>query len=250
MRHETILSLRGYRGFAMLIAIGALLSIGRGTAAGQDPQAAPIPPDAKVTKDDVRGLEALYYNFGKVRPVGTAGIDSRDIAHDFTKERAPDAVVPLDGSNIDFPPGPEGVIKPEGISLGEFLKSDDGVTEGALATKMSSRNVFVFKGFIEVPKEGTFVFRVPADDGVELTIGGVSVLSHFHGGWWGPRHEWYLGKAEFAEPGIYPVEVLFWDRAQEAGIEVYSDVNPAGEARDVGGGSLTLLPFLSGPAAN
>lgn len=72
-----------------------------------------------------------------------------------------------------------------------------------------------------------------------------------HGGWYGPGWPQYVAPAEFAEPGIYPVKVLVWDRDREAGVEVYSDVNPAGEERDVGNGiKLRLLPFLAGPAKN
>jgi hypothetical protein len=227
-----------------------LLAVGRGTVAGDEPQAAPIPPDAKVTMEDVRPLQAEYFNFARIRPVGTPGIDSRDIAADFVSGRKPDAIAPLESTSIDFPPGFEGVVvAAQDSTLGEFLKGDDGDTEGPLAATMSSRNIFVFRGFIEVPQAGTFSFRIPADDGAEISIGGVVVHSHNQGGWYGPQNAGYMGRAEFSEAGIYPVEVLYWDKARDAGIEVYSDVNPAGEARDLGGGvSLVLLPVLTGPA--
>lgn len=115
---------------------------------------------------------------------------------------------------------------------------------------MSSRNIYVFTGFIEVPKAGTFTFRIPADDGAELSIGGVVVHSHFKGGWYGPLDDGYAAKAEFVAPGLYPVKVLFWDRERDCGIEVYSDVNPSAETREVEGArELILLPFLTGSAA-
>lgn len=57
-------------------------------------EAAPIPPDAAVAKDKVQGLKAEYYNFGRLRPPGVAGIDSRDIAADFVRTNKPVATCP------------------------------------------------------------------------------------------------------------------------------------------------------------
>lgn len=236
-------------GVGMAMAVAAVLFVlGLGSIVDAD-EAAPIPPDAAVAKDKVQGLKAEYYNFGRLRPPGVAGIDSRDIAADFVRTNKPVATCPLAARSIDFPPGPAGVIAPNGKKLAEFLLGDADEAAGPLAEAMSSRNIFVFTGFIEVPKAGTYEFRVPADDGAELTIGDVVVLSHMHGGWYGPGWPQYVARAEFAEPGIYPVKVLVWDRDREAGVEVYSDVHPAGEERDVGNGiKLRLLPFLAGPA--
>lgn len=228
----------------------AVLLAASASSAALAADAAPIPPDSAVTKDKVHGLQAAYYNFARIRPPGVPGIDSRDIAADFVGSQKPDAVCPLESKNIDFPPGFEGVITPAGKPVAEFLLDDSDGAEGPMAVPMSTRNVFVFTGFIEVPAAGTYEFRIPADDGAELSIGDVMVHSHFHGGWYGPLHGGYVGKAEFAEPGIYPVKVLFWDKALHSGIEVYSDVNSSGDTRDLGGGkTLTLLPFLTGPAA-
>lgn len=234
----------------MGIAVALLLAGWSGAAVGQETQAAPIPPDAAVKQDQVHGLKAEYYNFGKVRPPGVAGIDSRDIAADFVAGRSPDATWMLDVRSIDFPPGPQGTMPAGGKTIGEFLLGAGDNTNAPLTMAMSTRNIYVFTGFIEVPAAGTFTFRIPSDDGAELTIGGVVVHSHMHGGFYAPTMDGYAAKAEFVEPGIYPVKVLFWDRDRDAGIEVYSDVNPAGERREVAGArELTLLPFLTGPAA-
>lgn len=250
MSNGTALAVGGWRRLGILAIAAVLFVAGQvGSLVGAD-EAAPIPPDAAVTEDKVHGLKAEYYNFGRIRPPGVAGIDSRDIAADFVANNKPVATYDLEATSIDFPPGPDGVIAPNGKKLAEFLLGEADDAEGPLAEVMSSRNIFVFTGFIEVPKEGTYEFRVPADDGAELMIGDVTVLNHFHGGWYGPGWPHYLGRAEFAEPGIYPVKVMVWDRDREAGVEVYSDVNPAGDERDVGKGiKFRLLPFLTGPDA-
>lgn len=247
MSNDTALAVGGWRRLAILAIAAVLFVAGQvGSLVGAD-EAAPIPPDAAVAKDDVHGLKAEYYNFGRIRPPGVAGIDSRDIAAGFVASNKPVATCDLEATSIDFPPGPVGIIAPNGKKLAEFLLGEADDAEGPLAEVMSSRNIFVFTGFIEVPKAGTYEFRVPADDGAELTIGDVIVLSHMHGGWYGPGWPNYVARAEFAEPGIYPVKVMVWDRDRDAGVEVYSDVNPAGDERDIGNGiTLRLLPFLSG----
>jgi len=245
MSDGTAVAVGGWRRLEIL-AIAALLFVaGQVGSIVRADEAAPIPPDAAVSRDDVHGLKMKYYNFGRIRPPGVAGIDSRDIAADFVAGRAPDATWVLGGKSLDFPPGPQYTIPAGGKTVGEFLLGASDNTNAPLATVMSTRNIYVFTGFIEVPAAGTFTFRIPADDGAELTIGGVTVHSHMHGGFYAPTMDGYAAKAEFSAPGIYPVKVLFWDRDRDAGIEVYSDVNPAGEAREVGGArELTLLPFL------
>jgi hypothetical protein len=120
-----------------------------------------------------------------------------------------------------------------------------------LKVPMSTRNIFVFKGFIKVEKAGTYEFRVPCDDACRLTVGGIVVHTSGEGGLYEAMHPKYLSRAEFFEPGIYPVEMLFYDKARVAGIVAYSNVEPKGPPRETAQArELNMLPFLAGPAAS
>lgn len=223
-----------------------LLAPGAGRA---EPQAAPIPPEAAVKPEAVHGLKVAYHNFGRIRGPGSSGIDSLEIAKSFVAQYPPDVTCELAAAHIDFPAGPTTVVWADRTTLAEYLLADPAARENPpaqLAYQMSSRNIFVFTGFIKVDKAGTYTFRIPNDDSDELTIGGVVVHTVPAGGFMHRTWEPYLARAEFVEPGIYPVRILHYDMAQHIGIEVYSDLEPHGPAVDAGGGqTLFLLTFLT-----
>jgi|688.fasta_scaffold349160_1 hypothetical protein len=238
------MSLSQVRVFA--VAWFACLVVGGLDHARAEPQPAPVPPEAAVPREKIHGLRAAYHDFGKRRPPGVPGIDSMQIARDFVERTPADVTTALNLPHADFPAGETGTVPAQGKSLRDFLlPADAGPASPDLDRKMSSRNIFVFTGFIEVKKPGVYDLRVRCDDAAEVTIGDVVVHSVESGGMYGPYHEPYLAKVEFSKPGLYPVEVLFWDKAGDAGLEIYSTLDETGMAREFGPGKeLHLLPFV------
>jgi hypothetical protein len=238
-----------------MIAASALLFNIAGLSHAADNEPVIIPPEAAVHESAVKPLTVAYYNFQKVRPLGTPGIDSIDIAKAFVKDREPDAEVTIPAAQIDFPVGPERTM-PSGGTVGKFLLGEEEMAKLKDANKlptgfevpMNSRNIFVFNGYFKVAKPGTYEFRVPADDGGELTIGGVVVHVNSPGsGMYAATHSMYLARATFEKPGIYPLKLVYFDKARDMGVDLYSDVNPRGEFRELGdspGAGLVLLPFM------
>lgn len=233
---------------AALVAVTGLLVIVAPRATAQT-QAAPIPPESAVKPEAVHGLKVAYYDFERVRPVGSPGIDSWEIAKSFIAQHQPDVTAEIKVAHIDFPAGVTQTVSARGTTLGAYLLSDPAAMENPpaeLARKLSSRNIFVFTGFIQVDKAGTYTFRVPSDDACELAIGGVVIHTVETGGMYAATHASYLAQAEFSEPGIYPIKVIHWDKALNCGVEVYSDLEPHGEAREVAPGQdLYLLKVLT-----
>jgi hypothetical protein len=82
-------------------------------------------------------------------------------------------------------------------------------------------SIFLLTGFIEIKGEfdlngGTdpidTVFKVGSDDGMRLRIGGVTVTEHWDNRSFSFADDTGLdGEADFEAPGLYPVELLFWN---------------------------------------
>jgi len=246
----------------LALGCSSLLVLISANMAPAQQQAAPIPAEAAVKEDAVKPLTVKYYNFEKRHPCGTAGIDSMDIAIADVNQNSEDARVELPEGVIKFPPDVRTMVV-AGKETGDFLfgtiemekrrlaeKEDGGPNVPAdLKVATRTRNIWVFRGYIKVEKEGTYEFRTPCDDAARLSIGGVQVGSTPEGGMYGAMADGYLSRAEFVAAGIYPVEVLFYDKAGGSGIQVYSDVIPKGPSVNVGDGKeLNLLQFLGGEA--
>lgn len=79
----------------------------------------------------------------------------------------------------------------------------EGVLVPARLTEpVNQRSIFIYSGFVNVAKAGTYTLKMPVDDGDELTIGGMT----------NPQDPAYQAAVTFSEPGIYPFQVLHWDR--------------------------------------
>lgn len=84
-----------------------------------------------------------------------------------------------------------------------------------------------------------------------MKIGGVLVHSGPEGGsgMGSALSNTYLSHAEFKSAGIYPVEILYYDKDRDAGIEVFSTLEPRGPQREVEKGKvLNLLQFMAKPS--
>jgi hypothetical protein len=82
-----------------------------------------------------------------------------------------------------------------------YQGTDDNFDDGALQ----------LKGFIRVPEAGTVGFHMSSDDGTRLWIGGVPVVNNdgSHGG--NPTEARSRGDATFDAPGVYPIEIVWWN---------------------------------------
>jgi MYXO-CTERM domain-containing protein len=74
----------------------------------------------------------------------------------------------------------------------------------------------VYRGYINIKTAGTKTFGVSSDDGYRMQIGGVTV-SEFQGN---RGQQTDTRRATFAEPGVYPIEVIYWEQGSLASLEI------------------------------
>jgi PA14 domain-containing protein len=72
------------------------------------------------------------------------------------------------------------------------------------------------RGYLNVPKPGVHDFSVRADDGAGIVIGGRSVLKADQEAW----NRTFTGQVSFSQPGLYPIEVRYFQGIIDARLEV------------------------------
>lgn len=200
----------------------------------------PIPASAAVGPPGagiMPGLTGQYFNLG---PFGSTA----------AARAAAAASVPTGSfvsTLVDYPRGPANDIS-SGFSVNTLLAPDGPVTGGGNAITTS---VFVFSGFIEIlpafdttPATPTIDvnFSIGSDDGARLQIGGITVFD------FSPPRPFFFGDdmgnlfntASFAAPGVYPIEVVYYENFGFTGIELVSSI-PGPSA---GPGTPAATPFL------
>lgn len=110
-----------------------------------------------------------------------------------------------------------------GLASGErgeaLLTLDYNVGSGAVLTSTNRDGVgAVIEGLIRFPEAGTYTMAMQSNDGVELTIGGLVIVSDptvhadlFSG----------LISLEIEEPGWYPLRLLYFEKRNTATLELY-----------------------------
>jgi len=203
--------------------------------------AAVVPAGSAVEPDAVHGLKVDFYDFSKYKD---RGIDSIDDARNLAAEGEPTVSWPLNARSLDLPHGAEAADCRE-MTLGEFLLGEEELLARKKAAragegqalparfdeKINGPSIFIFTGFVEVAKAGTYRIAVAADDAAEITIGGA--LAHVQTARHGehaPHAPMTISQVYFAKAGIYPVRVLFYNQAGRLGLKIYSDSAPRGEA--------------------
>ena len=205
---------------------------------------AEIPASSAVIPSEVRCLAMEFYPFD---PNAPKGLDSLDEAILYASRSQPQAALDLNLPAVDFPFGVR-TIGGTNSSLGDYFFGKDSfasrLAQGMRAAPRISqpigqRSVFILKGFVKVDKAGAYKLRVPVDDGAEVKIGGIVVFQkNEFGGMAQFDDPAYAAEVSFAAPGIYPLRVIHWDRGNELGIHILSDIgNAAGE--------FTLLPIMT-----
>ncbi|HEY4221843.1 MAG TPA: hypothetical protein VGO62_10875, partial [Myxococcota bacterium] len=127
-------------------------------------------------------------------------------------------------------------MTPSGASITDPWTSSSAVTctsqhataGGGTITQFDAA-AFRLRGNIAITTAGTKTFVVNSDDGYTLTIGGL-VVTQFNADR-SPGSD--SRRVSFAQPGIYPIEVVFWEQGGLATLEVaYAD-----DERTFGGNS-------------
>ncbi len=237
-------------GGACAVLLAALCSL---SFSDDTPQAAPVPADSAVKASAVHGLNVAFYDF---YPKDANGIDSIDIAKNWIAGHQPIFTYRLNSPAVSAPPeSPEVTAPPLNTTMGDFLLGKTEYARRKEADKgdkapparfdqpVGPRTIYVFTGFIKVEKAGTYFISAPCDDGDEIKIGGVVVQARpSFGGATSPDAPENIGRAEFTEAGIYPLQVILYDRDPgQVGIQVFSDINPKGERHAIGKTFLTVL---------
>ncbi len=91
-------------------------------------------------------------------------------------------------------------------------------TQGAVPNVESLRGTLAgrFRGNLHIEAAGVYTFAVRSDDGYTLRVGGVEIVAFK--GIRGPYTD--SGRARFASPGVYPFEIIYFDRGNIAALEV------------------------------
>ena len=224
--------------FLMLAGIPALAQDG-----GKPP--VKIPAAAVAPAMAVAGLRMEFYPFNPYLP---KGLDSLDEAIAFISANQPDTAMLLDVPAIDFPKGMR-TVSDIAISLGDYffgagafatLKASGLPVLPRMSLPIGRRSVFVLRGFISVKKPGTYNLRVPVDDGAEVKIGGrVVFYKNEFGGMSADDDPRYAAQMTFSKEGIYSIRVTHWDRGEELGIHIFSDLTSPEP------GVFVLLPIVT-----
>lgn len=242
-----------HRQFHIFIAIQALLVVlGLGQAAQAD---VVIPASSRVSGVVVEpGLDGFFYD--RDDPAGT--INGLVVADAIIASSAPTAT--FRSTSVDYPNGPEAILFLP--TPGELLGIDAASLNppGAAATDASPM-VMRFMGVINVtedldidPNNSTIDvrFALGSDDGSRLRIGGQTLISIDGIGAFFNFPAEQIEVANFEAPGLYPVEIVWYDHFGGIGIAWYSSISggpnsgaPAGTAGIVPATVLGVLePFI------
>lgn len=82
-----------------------------------------------------------------------------------------------------------------------YQGADDNFDDGAIQ----------FRGFVRVDQPGTVGFHMPSDDGTRMYIGGVQVVNNDGSHGRNPDEARSRGDATFEAPGVYPIEIVWWN---------------------------------------
>lgn len=241
-----------------MLLLVAVVGMPPSWALALEPAGAPVSPASAVKADKVTGLRVDFYDFPSWVP---KGIDSWDDAKRHLEGNKPTCSYTLNIRSLDFPHYQPITVNPDQITLGDFLlgpkeyerrkeladsrdKDKYEPLPARFAETVNQRSIWVFNGFVNVGKAGTYTIQAPVDDAVEIKIGGIVVHTRGpFGGMTPPEGPENVDKVTFSEPGIYPIAVTYYERDGVTGLHVYSDLDPGGEMS--ADGKLVLLPMMT-----
>lgn len=200
------------------------------------------------------GLNGFFYDRNDAAGV----INSLAVADSIIASTPPNAT--FISTLVDYPNGDEAILFLP--TLGELLGVDAaGLSPPAAATSEASPMVMHFRGVIHItealdmhPGNSTIdvQFALGSDDGSRLQIGGQTLISIDGTGAFFSFPPEQFGIANFEAPGLYPVDIVWYDHFGGIGIAWYSNIpggpdsgSPAGTAGIVPTTVLGVLgPFL------
>jgi cysteine-rich repeat protein len=84
-------------------------------------------------------------------------------------------------------------------------------------TSLGPKFAVRMRGNLHIPTAGVHTFVMRSDDGYSLTVGGQNVATYNANR--GPAVD--SRRASFAQPGVYPIEVVYWDQGGIAALEIF-----------------------------
>jgi hypothetical protein len=228
-----------------LRALGAgsalLIVLGLGGTAGADVF---IPAAARVTGAiGSRGLQGFFYD--RNDPPGV--INSLAVADAIIAGSTPTAR--FSARMVDYPSGPGDIsfLPTLGALLGVdagTLKPSDAVAIGASPTVMRLEGVIHITEDLDIAPGNSTIdvrFALGSDDGSRLRIGGETVISIDGTDVFFAFPPQQIAVASFEAPGLYPVELVWYDHFGGVGIEWYSSI-PGGPASGGPAGTAGIVP--------
>lgn len=122
-----------------------------------------------------------------------------------------------------------GFTAEDSSTLAGYLGSDSStLSPSSAGTNTLEDSIDNFTGYLDVTKAGPVTFYLGSDDGSELWINGVSVVSN------DGDHHFAQNSAtvDFSSPGLYPIQVIYFEDSLETGVALTSDIT----------GSITYVP--------
>jgi len=228
--------------FTRFVATPVLLVVlGLGQAAQADVF---IPASARVSGTVVGpGLEGFFYD--RDDPAGT--INSLAVADAIIASSAPSAA--FNATSMDYPNGDQATLflPTLGALLGADAASLNPPGAGASAASPMVMRLTGVIGITEAfdidPNNSTIDvrFALGSDDGSRLRIGGRTLISIDGTGVFFDFPPEQLEVANFEAPGLYPVEIVWYDHFGGLGLEWYSSL-PGGPDSGAPGGTAGIVP--------
>ncbi|MBX7132495.1 MAG: PEP-CTERM sorting domain-containing protein [Fimbriimonadaceae bacterium] len=152
-------------------------------------------------------------------------------------------------TNVDYSNGMEDVV-PDETLLTNFLGFDAGTLTGGVGSNVLETSVFRFQGGIAIRPEYdldlaapgiTVRFDLGSDDGSGMNVADITVIEN------GGDHGFgFQGNfATFEDPGLYPVDLVYYENFGVTGVEWYSSITGGPDSGRPDGGSVGIVPTSS-----
>lgn len=201
-----------------------------------------IPGDRKigpVPNDPGNGLCGFYWDAGPYdnNLDALAFSDANPAASEFVS------------TYVDYANGPIDTVD-DSTLLSNFLGVDAGSLTGGAGSNNLDTSLFRFQGGIAIRQEYdldlaapgiTIRFELGSDDGSGMRVADINVIDN------GGDHGYgFQGNfATFEDPGLYPVDLVYYENFGVTGIEWYSSITGGPDSGHPDGASVGIVPTSS-----
>ena len=174
--------------------------------------AAPVPGTAGT------GLLGQYY--GTVANNETSSIDSTGDAMTYINGHSP--LASFNASQINYPKTLPFLTAVDALTtFGSFLGTDAAsLSDSGMAANKLAGQVIDFKGYLAVKQAGTYKIGIGSDDGSRLMLGGQTIVDNTGTHLYNVMQD----NVQFMQPGLYPIEVAYYEKKGLAGVALYSNM--------------------------